>query len=116
MNDVLKSGFVTQAGGRSARDSGVGKDNVEFPEISAKGCEEPLAVFPNGDISAVATRIGSEFGDRLIQRLLIATSKATCAPSAMKSRAVARPMPLLPAVIRAFFPASLIMPPFLYQT
>src|SRR3984893_2137897 len=37
---------------------------------------------------------------------------ATCAPSAMKSRAVARPMPLLPPVIRAFLPVSFIMLPF----
>src|ERR1700758_2653453 len=37
---------------------------------------------------------------------------ATCAPSAMKSRAVARPMPLLPPVMRAFFPVSFIKPPF----
>src|SRR5271165_373116 len=37
---------------------------------------------------------------------------ATWAPSAMKSRPVARPMPLLPPVIRAFFPVSFIMPPF----
>src|SRR5258708_34978525 len=37
---------------------------------------------------------------------------ATCAPSAMKSRAIARPMPLLPPVIRAFLPVSFIMPLF----
>src|SRR5208282_823675 len=30
----------------------------------------------------------------------------------MKSRAVAKPMPLLPPVIRAFLPVSFIMPPF----
>jgi len=30
-------------------------------------------------------------------------------------RAVARPMPLLPPVIRAFLPVSFIMPPFLYD-
>src|SRR5579864_9659831 len=36
---------------------------------------------------------------------------ATCAPSAMNSRAVASPMPLLPPVIRAFLPVSFIMPP-----
>src|SRR5215472_13170019 len=37
---------------------------------------------------------------------------ATRAPSAMKSRAVANPIPLLPPVIRAFLPVSFIMPPF----
>src|SRR5271163_2745358 len=36
---------------------------------------------------------------------------ATWAPSAMKRRAVARPMPLLPPVMRAFLPASFILPP-----
>src|ERR1700733_4129434 len=36
---------------------------------------------------------------------------ATWAPSAMKRRAVAKPMPLLPPVMRAFFPASFITPP-----
>src|SRR6201987_5141417 len=30
----------------------------------------------------------------------------------MKSRAVAKPMPLLPPVIRAFLPVSFIVPPF----
>src|SRR5271166_4018519 len=40
---------------------------------------------------------------------------ATCAPSAMKSRAVARPMPLLPPVIRAFLPVSFMMPPFCHN-
>ena len=34
---------------------------------------------------------------------------ATCASSAMKSRAVARSMPLLPPVMRAFLPVSFIM-------
>src|SRR5215469_6002537 len=38
---------------------------------------------------------------------------ATSAPSAMKSRAVARPMPLLPPVMSAFFPVSFMFPPFL---
>src|SRR5215472_16087296 len=37
---------------------------------------------------------------------------ATCAPSAMKRRAVARPMPLFPPVIRAFLPTSFIVASF----
>src|SRR6516225_3036670 len=37
---------------------------------------------------------------------------ATSAPSATKRRAVARPMPLLPPVMRAFFPASFIFSSF----
>src|SRR5271154_3455918 len=36
---------------------------------------------------------------------------ATRAPPAMKRRAVARPMPLLPPVMRAFLPANFIFPP-----
>ena len=73
MDHVLKNGLVGRAGRCPAGDAGVGKDNVEFPEIFGKGCEEPLAVFRNGDVCAVATRVRSKFCNRLIQRFLVAT-------------------------------------------
>ena len=59
MDHVLKNGLVSGTGRRPARDAGIGEDDVELPEIFGQGCKEPLAVFRNGDVGAVATRIGS---------------------------------------------------------
>ena len=73
MDHVLKNGLVSRTGRRPARDAGIGEDNVEFPEIFGQGCEEPLAVFRKGNVSAVATRVWSEFCNGLIQRFLVAT-------------------------------------------
>ena len=73
MDHVLKHGLVSRTGRRSARDAGISKDNVECPEIFGQGCEEPLAVFRKGNVSAVATRVWSEFCNGLIQRFLVAT-------------------------------------------
>src|SRR5277367_57457 len=73
MNDILKNRLVGRAGRRPAGDSGIGENNVEFPEIFGQGCEEPLAIFPNSHVCAVATRGWSEFGDCCIERLLVAT-------------------------------------------
>jgi hypothetical protein len=57
VDHVLENGFVSGTGRRPARDAGIGEDNVELPEILGQGCEEPLAVFCNSEVSAVATRI-----------------------------------------------------------
>ena len=112
MNDILKDGFVGRAGRRTARDARIRKDDVEFAEIFGQGREELLAVFRNGEVSAVATRVWPECSNRLIERSLWSRPvMATCAPSAMKRRAVARPMPLFPPVMRAFLPVSFIMTP-----
>src|SRR5271154_3485000 len=73
MDDVLKNGLVGRAGRSPAGDAGIGEDNVELPEIFGQGCEQPLAIFRNGDVGAVATRARSKFGDRLIERLRVAT-------------------------------------------
>jgi len=73
MNDVLKSRLVGRADWSPAGDASIGEDDVEFPEILGQGSEEPLAIFRNSNVSAVAMRARSEFGDRLIQRLRIAT-------------------------------------------
>ena len=54
MDHVLKDGLVGGAGGRPAGDAGIGEDDVEFAKIFGQVCEEPLAVFRNGDVSAVA--------------------------------------------------------------
>src|SRR5271154_648852 len=73
MNHILKNRLVGRAGRRPAGDSGIGKNNVEFPEIFGQGCKQPLAIFPNSHVCAVATRVWSKFGDRFIERLLVAT-------------------------------------------
>ena len=72
VDHVLKNGLVGRAGRSPAGDAGIGEDNVELPEIFSQGCEEPLAIFRKGDVSAVATRARSKFGDRFIERLLVA--------------------------------------------
>src|SRR5271168_3306902 len=74
MDHVLKNGLVGRAGRSPARDAGIGEDNVELPEIFGQVCEEPLAIFRNGDVNAVGARVRSKFGDRFIKRLLVATS------------------------------------------
>ena len=73
MDHVLKNGLVGRARRSPAGDAGIRKDNVELPEICGQGCEEPLAIFRKGDVSAVATRVRSKFCNRLIQRFLVAT-------------------------------------------
>ena len=70
---LLENGLVGRAGRRPSGDAGVGKDNVEFPEIFGQGCEELLAVFSNRDVCTVATSVWSEFCHRFIERLLVAT-------------------------------------------
>jgi hypothetical protein len=112
VDHVLKNTLVGRAGRSPTGDAGIGEDNVELPEIFGQACEEPLAIFRNGDVNAVATRVWSKCGNRLIERLLVATSNGNLRALSNESRAVARPMPLLPPVIRAFFPVSFIMPPF----
>jgi len=72
VDHVLKNGLVGRARRSPPGDAGIGEDNVELPEICGQGCEEPLAIFCNGDVSAVATRARAKFGDRFIQRLLVA--------------------------------------------
>ncbi len=74
MDHVLKNGFVGRAGGSPAGDAGIGEDDVQLPEIFGQCCEELLAIFRNGDVNAVATRVRSQFGDRFIERLLVASS------------------------------------------
>src|SRR5215470_12465390 len=73
MNDILKDGFVGRAGRRTARDARIRKDDVKFTEIAGQGCEEPLAIFRNGDVGTVTASVRSKFRDGFIQRLLIAT-------------------------------------------
>jgi hypothetical protein len=51
----------------------------------------------------------SDFQDRGIDRRLAAPVMTTVAPSAVKTLADARPMPLLPPVIKAILPANRIV-------
>ena len=111
MDHVLKNGFVGRAGWSLAGDTGIGEDNVELPEIFGQGCEEPLAIFRNGDVNAVATRARSKFGNRFIERLLVATSNGDLRALRNEKSGCGKPMPLLPPVMRAFLPVSFIMPP-----
>src|SRR6516225_1804610 len=71
MNDILKSSLVGRASGRPAGNARVGKDNVELSEVFGQGCKEPLAIFRNSNVCAVATGARPKFGDRFIQRLLV---------------------------------------------
>src|SRR5262249_18196226 len=81
-----KNGLVGRAGRRPAGDAGVGKHNVELPEIFGQGCEDPLAVFRNSDVCTIATSAWSEFCHRFIERLLVATGNGyLCAFSNEKS-------------------------------
>jgi hypothetical protein len=57
VDHVLKNGLVGRAGRSPAGDAGIGEDNVEFPEIFGQGCEEPLAIFRNGDVNASSDMI-----------------------------------------------------------
>ena len=68
MDHVLKNGLVGPAGRSPTGYAGICEHNVELPEIFGQGCEEPLAIFRNGDVNAVATRARSKFGDRFIVR------------------------------------------------
>src|SRR5208283_1254286 len=44
---------------------------ADLAEILGKIREEPLAVVRHGNVGAVAARVGSQFGDCIIQRLLV---------------------------------------------
>ena len=66
-----KRGFVRGAGRRPAANSGIGEDDVQLAEILGEIREEPLAVVRHGNVGAVAARVGSQFGDCFIQRLLV---------------------------------------------
>ena len=112
MDYLLEDGFVGRAGRRRARNACIGEDDVKFAKVFGEFSEKLLAVLRNRNVGAVAVRFRAQLADRFIQCLLIATRViATCAPSEMKRRAVARPMPLLPPVMRAFLPASFMIPP-----
>jgi hypothetical protein len=71
VDDIFKNCFIRSASRRPAADSGIGEDDVQLAEIPAKIREEPFAVVPHGNVGAIATRVGSQFGDCFIQRLLI---------------------------------------------
>ena len=104
VDDVLENGLVSRASRRFSGDSGVGEDDVKIAEIPGECCEKLLAIFGGyGEIGTVAARVRAQFGYCFIQRFLSCCLIATSAPSAMKRRAVAKPMPLLPPVMRAFF-------------
>jgi hypothetical protein len=64
-------------------------------------------VFGNGDVTAHPRAFGPSSRTASSNVFWSRPVMATCAPSAKKSRAVARPMPLLPPVIRAFLPGEL---------
>jgi hypothetical protein len=111
VDDLLEDGFVGRASRRPARNACIGEDDVKFAKVFGKFSEKLLAVLRNRNVGTIAVRFRSQLGDRFIQCLSIATVIATSAPSEMKRRAVARPMPLLPPVMRAFLPASFMSPP-----
>ena len=56
-NNILKNGLVGRADRRPAGDADIDENNVEFPEIFSQGSEEPLAIFRNSDVCAVAMRL-----------------------------------------------------------
>ena len=73
MDYLLEDGFVGRAGRRPASNACIGEDDVKFAEVFGEISEELLAVFHNCNVGAIAVRFRSEFGDRFIQCLLIAT-------------------------------------------
>jgi hypothetical protein len=100
-----------RAGRRPAANSDIGEDDVQLAEILGKIREEPLPVVRHGNVGAIPARVGSQFGDCFIQRLLVSAGNRDFSASATKRRAVARPMPLFPPVTRAFLPVSFMIPP-----
>jgi hypothetical protein len=70
-----------------------------------------LAVFRKCDVGSIATRVRSKLRDRFIERFLVAAGDGDLSAFGDKKAAVARPMPLLPPVMRAFLPASFMIPP-----
>ena len=73
MDHVLKNGLVVEPLGVRPVMPALAKTMSSFPKFLARTREELLAVFRNGDVSAVATRVWSEVCNRFIQRLLITT-------------------------------------------
>ena len=111
MDYLLEDGFVGRASRRPARNACVSEDDVKFTKVLGDFSEELLAVLRNRNVSAVAMRFRSQLGDRFIQCLLIATRNCDFRAFRDERRAVPRPMPLLPPIMRAFLPASFMVPP-----
>src|SRR5215472_17980963 len=72
MDDILKDGFVGRASRCPTGNTCVGENDIELAESPGKIPEEPLAVRCHCNVSAIAVCARAEFGDRLIQRLLVA--------------------------------------------
>jgi hypothetical protein len=108
---LLEDGFVGRASRRPARNACISEDDVKFAKVFDEFSEKPLAVLRNRNVSAIAVRFRSQLGDRFIQCLLIATRNCDFRAFRDEKAAVARPMPLLPPVMRAFLPASFMIPP-----
>jgi len=108
---LLEDGFVGRASRRPARNACIGEDDVEFAKVFGEFSEKLLAVLRNRNVGAIAVRFRSQLGDRFIQCLLIATRNCDFSAFRDEKAAVARPMPLLPPVMRALLPASFMIPP-----
>jgi hypothetical protein len=58
---------------RPARNACIREDDLKFAKVFGEFSEELLSVLRNRNVSAIAVRFPSQFGDRFIQCLLIAT-------------------------------------------
>jgi hypothetical protein len=111
VDDLLEDGFVGRASRRPARNACIGEDDVKFGKVFGEFSEELLAVLRHRHVSTIDVRFRSEFGDRFIQCLLIATRNCDFSAFREEKAGCARPMPLLPPVMSAFLPASFMIPP-----
>jgi hypothetical protein len=88
MDHVLEDGFVGGASRRPAGDACIGEDDAKLAKVFGEFCEELLAVLRNRNVDAIAVRFRSQFGDRFIQRLLIAARN--CNFSALRDEETGR--------------------------
>jgi hypothetical protein len=108
---LLEDGFVGHASGRPARNACISEDDVKFAKVFGEFSEEFLAVLRNRNVSAIAARFRSQFGDRFIQCLLVATRNCAFRAFRDEKAGCGKPMPLLPPVMSAFLPASFMIHP-----
>jgi len=89
-------------------DASIGKNNIEVTELLFDSSKQDVASFRIQHIGVEGERIWAKLSRGSVKRRLIASGDGDRAPSATNSRAVAKPMPLLPPVINAVLFLSFI--------
>src|ERR1700722_5030428 len=85
----------------------IGKDNANAPLLLCNLRVEPVKVFQVGDITLDGRDILSNFRNGNMELFLSPPSDVYIRPSPTNCSAVANPIPQLPPVMTAIFPASL---------